>query len=87
MIELITGSLITLIALLIGFSLGRHEKPIPPKVAEHLQEIFKKKISPQSSVGAVLTPTQEQLDRYKNPKLAEEEKIMEEELDRLNKKG
>lgn len=88
MIELGIGSLITLISLLIGFNLGRYEKPLPPQVQRQLAEIFKKKIDPlvnESGVGAVSRPTQEMIDRWKNPQLAVEEEVMEEELDRLNK--
>lgn len=86
MIELITGALITLVSILLGFSLGRFEKPLPPKVQEQLTEIFKKKIPliPQSEVGAVPRPDQSTIDRWNNPKLAQEEEIMAKTLQELN---
>lgn len=82
-VPFIVSFILTLISLLVGYSLGKIERPLPPKIQDQLQEIFKKKIS-DSQVGAVSRPTQDQLDRFNNPKLAQEEQIMREELDRLN---
>lgn len=91
MVGLALGFIITLISLLIGFSLGRHEKPLPPKVQEQLKEIFKKKIADplvnDRGVGAVSRPTQDQIDRWNNPKLAQEEAIMNKTFEELNKNG
>lgn len=89
MIELVLGFAISLVSLLIGFSLGRFEKPLPPKLQQQLQEVFKRRVADPlinpSGVGAVPRPTQEQLDRYKNPQLAQEEQIMTQTFTELNK--
>ena len=86
-VELLLGAALILIGILVGFSLGQHGKPLPPKVQQQLTEIFKKKVDlvNPAGVGAVTRPTQDQIDRWNNPKLAQEEKIMSETFTELNK--
>jgi hypothetical protein len=85
MIELAIGSLITLISLLIGFSLGKYQQLIPEEakkaLIENLKEITQKRVS---DVGPVPRPTQKDLNMWNNPKLAEEQRVMEQEFKNLN---
>lgn len=90
MIELIVGALLGvglfLLGYLLGFSTGRHDTPIHPELKKRMQDIMEKKVLPSSGVGPVERPTQDMIDRYNNPNLAEEEAIMKDTFDELSRK-
>lgn len=84
MIELLAGTIISLSSLLIGFSLGKNESPMPPDVRRKVEQIFKR-VVPPSEVGAIERPTQQDNFYRDNPLIAQEHKIMEDEIDKINK--
>jgi len=83
MLELLIGFTITLISLLVGFSLGRYQQSLPPSVNKQIQQIFKK-VVPDTDVGGIEPPTQRDLDFYNNPKLAREHEELNRTFDKLN---
>lgn len=76
MIELISGFLISIISLLIGFNLGKHQMPFSPQVKKQLDEAMGRVIPNDRGVGAVPRLTPRELELVRNPKLAEEQRIM-----------
>lgn len=87
MVELLTGSLLTLTSLLVGYSLGKHNAVIPQEVkakaARAIQQTFRR-VVPDSEVGAVETLSQRDLDLVRNPKLKAEQEELERTLNKLN---
>lgn len=84
MIESIIVTLISLISLLIGHSLGKHESAMPPDVRKKVEQIFKR-VVPKSEVGAIERPTAQDNYYRDNPKIAQEDELMENTIDILNK--
>lgn len=73
---MITTFLITIISILIGYTLGRiTPEQIKEKYEEYKREIIKKR----EPVGAVIAPDAKRLELINNPEKAEEE----EELNKL----
>lgn len=84
--ELLTGFVITMIALLIGFSLGKDQMVVTKDVQQQIKQIFKR-VVPKSDVGPVMALSQRELDILNNPKLKEEQDIMDREFGHLNNRG
>lgn len=84
MIELITGTAITLISILIGFQLGKNSAVVTPDVQNKINKIFTK-IVPKSDVGPILRPSAEQNYYRDNPQAATEQEVMGKTIDELNK--
>lgn len=81
-LQMITTFLITIISLLIGYTLGRYSPDeLKQKYVEYTKEL-KKKSSP---VGAVLSPDAKRLEQLNNPKKYEGEKEMEKVFEELLK--
>ena len=75
MIEFIAGTISTLIAVLVGFYLGKSDRTIQKDIAKVVQTISKA-IPQKKDVGAVTTLTQPEIDLQENPlKRAENEEM------------
>lgn len=85
MIDFIFGSVISVVSLLIGFSLGKNQSPIPPSIQQEVKKKYDevmRKVAPPSDVGAVIRPTARERELRDNPRIAEEQTIMSETLQR-----
>lgn len=84
MVELIIGSMLTLISLLIGFSLGKNQTIITQDTKKQISQIFKR-VVPNPEVGPVQRP--DALTNYyrDNPQAAQEASEMNRTLETLNK--
>lgn len=85
MIELLIGFTITIVSLLLGFSLGRNSAPLTPEMSKKITRIFRKVVPPsEREIGPVERPTQMQNYLRDNPQIAREKRIMEQQFDELN---
>lgn len=88
MINIIIGIIIgygfTLVALLIGYSLGKHQTVVPTDVRKQINSIFRK-VVPNNEVGVIPRLTQRELDIALNPKLKQEQDVMGDTFNQLNK--
>lgn len=87
MIEFIISSIITSISMLVGYSLGRWNSPTPPNIQRKIDKIFHKVVSsaptlPGDEIGPIQRPTATQNYYRDNPKQAEEDRLMLEEIQR-----
>lgn len=83
MILLLLGFTITLISLLIGYSLGKHQQVVSPDVQKRINTIFKKVVT-NPDVGPIARPTVQDNYYRDNPKAKIEDEVMSEALDKLN---
>ena len=72
---LITGFLISIISLIVGFNLGKTNDPISPEIKKRLNQTLQRVIPP-SDVGAVMRPTPRELELARNEKERLEQDIM-----------
>lgn len=86
MFELMTGFVLTLISLLVGYNLGKHQQVVPPDTQKQIARIFQK-VVPNDEVGAVMRPTAQDNYYRDNPQIAREDELMASEFDNLNKNG
>lgn len=84
MIELFTGAALTLISLLVGYQLGKHQRMIPERTQKKINEIFDR-VVPNPEVGAIPRPTPRQNYYRDNPQALVENDTMTKELDDLNR--
>lgn len=83
MLELLTGATLSIISLLIGYSLGKNQTVVSNDVRKQIKQIFTR-VVPDREVGPIPRPTQ-QMNYYRdNPKAAKEDEIMQDEFDTLN---
>lgn len=84
MLELIGGSLLTTISLLIGYSLGKNNQVVPNDVKRQINQIFSR-VVPNPEVGPVIRPDAKQNFYRDNPVIAREHEVMAGAIDKLNK--
>lgn len=84
MIELITGFLLTIISLLVGFQLGKNQTIVTSDTKKQIQQIFKR-VVPRSDVGPVIRPSAEDNYYRDNPSARVEEEVMSGAIEDLNK--
>mgnify|MGYP001605591221 CR=1 FL=1 len=82
MFELLTGWFITTLSLVLGYYLGKHDKVVPQQVTKQIKDIFQR-IVPNEGVGPIERPDNRAKELYTNPRLAEEQKIAEQNFDQL----
>lgn len=80
MIELITGSLITALSLLIGYKLGKDQTIVTQDTRKQINRIFNK-VVPNDEVGIIERPTQQDNFYRDNPRARIEDEVMTEVLD------
>ena len=85
MIELFTGSLLSLGSLLIGYSLGKNQRLIPEQTQKRINEIFTR-VVPKSDVGPIERPTVQQNFYRDNPRAAIENEVMAQQFGELMSK-
>lgn len=83
---LITGALLVLISLLIGYKLGKDQTIVSVDTKKQINQIFKK-VVPKSDVGPIERPTTQQNFYRDNPQMATENDVMQNTFDTLNKTG
>lgn len=87
MIEILTGAAITMISLLLGYSLGKHDAPLPPDTQKRLNTILKRAVPPlKPDVGIVERPDVKANFYRDNPRIAKEHETMSTEFDKLQSK-
>jgi hypothetical protein len=84
MIEIITGSIISLISLYIGYSLGKGSSIIPEETQKQVKRLIQA-LPIKRDIGAVLRPTQQDVERFNNPILQAEELEMSKTLSEIIK--
>lgn len=85
MIELITGFVITIVSLYMGFNLGKHASIATPDITNKVNQIFKR-VVPKTEVGAIERPTQQDNFYRDNPQYAQEQEAVGSTLDDLSTK-
>lgn len=83
MIFLIAGFIISLISLLIGYSLGKNNRIIPENTQQKINQIFTRIVEPKTDVGAVERPDIKQNYYRDNPQAKVENDMMDEALTNL----
>jgi hypothetical protein len=78
LIELLLGFAISLISLLVGFSLGKYQSPLSPQIKRKLDEAMNRVVTRKDQVGGIERPNPRELELMRNPKLSDEQKIMTE---------
>ena len=82
MTDLIIGSLVTLISLLIGFRLGKYQRVIPEDTQKKINKIFTKVVPLEDrEVGAISSLSPRELELERNPQLKAEQEVMQEVFD------
>lgn len=81
---LITGALLVLISLLIGFKLGKDQTIVTTDTKKQIQQIFTR-VVPKSDVGPVVRPDATQNYYRDNPQAAINNNVMTGALDDLNR--
>ncbi len=84
MIEYLIGSVIALLSLLLGYSLGKHQTAVPPDMNKKITQIFHKVVN-NPDVGAVARPTDKDNFYRDNPEALREDQLMTETLKGLQK--
>lgn len=84
--DLYLGFAITLISVLIGYSLGKHQTVVPPDTKKQIQQIFKR-VVPNPEVGPVERPDVRANYFRDNPRAAEEHEEMNRQFEELNRNG
>ncbi len=82
MVDLLIGFVITLVSLLLGFSLGKHQAPISPDVTRKINSLFKR-VAPKSDVGIIERPTAEDNYYRDHPEAKAEAQEMGRAIERL----
>lgn len=82
MIELIIGFIITLVSLLIGFSLGKDQDVITYEAKKKIKGIMRKVI-PNNDIGPILRPTAQDIYYRDHPKERIEKEVMEKEFEKV----
>lgn len=72
MIEMLTGSVITLISLWLGYTMGKGSSIIPEETQRQVKRLIQS-LPIKKDIGAVARPTQQDIERYENPTLNDEE--------------
>ena len=78
MLNFITGALILLIGILVGFSLGKYSSVIPEETRKQVKKLIDAMPFTKSDIGGVMRPTAHEVSNFENPiKKAEEEAMSE----------
>jgi len=87
MFNFIGGFIVTIISLLLGFYLGSKSERsgLPEETLAKVKQVFKKIQLKREAVGGVTRPTAQDIERYDNPKLKEEEQAMAETFSQIIK--
>ena len=83
MLDLILGFTITIISLLIGFSIGKYNTIVSPDFKKQITQIYRKVI-PDTDIGPVERLTKRELDIINDPKKKQEYEEMDRTLGKLN---
>jgi hypothetical protein len=75
MTEYILGTLSTLLAIWIGYSIGKGSSIIPKETTEQVKRLIRA-LPIDRGLGAVERPTAHQVEQFNNPVLKEEEEAM-----------
>jgi hypothetical protein len=79
----LSGALLALLSIYAGYTIGQREAPEPDELRRRVNKLFDKITERRETPGSVERPKQRDLDLYKDPKNAEEQKIMSEIFDNL----
>ncbi len=82
MLELLIGFAITIISLLTGYQLGRHQTLVTPDTQRKINQIFKR-VVPTNEVGPVVRPNAQDNYYRDNPQQKVIDDTMGEALERL----
>lgn len=77
MIELTIGFLITILSLLLGYNLGRHQQALTPDGKERLNRIFNRIAPKREGVGIITRPSAEDNFYRDHPQAKKEAEEME----------
>ncbi len=69
---MLTGSVITLISLWLGYTMGKGSSIIPEETQRQVKRLIQS-LPIKKDIGAVARPTQQDIERYENPTLNDEE--------------
>lgn len=75
MLEIITGSVLSLISLYIGYSLGKGSSIISEETQKQVKRLIQA-LPIKRDIGVVPRPTQQDVERFNNPILQAEEEEM-----------
>jgi len=84
-LTIILTFLLTIISLLIGFSLGKNQSALPPNYQKKITQILTRAVKDNNDVGAVERPNAQDNFYRDNPKIAQEHKEMSKAFEELNK--
>lgn len=84
MIELIAGFALTMISLLVGFSLGKNQTVVTQDVKKQIQQIFTRVVPRNDGVGIVERPNAQQVFYRDNPQYAKIQQEATQDFDTLS---
>lgn len=78
MINFIAGAVVTVLSILIGYSLGKGSSIIPEETRKQVKKLIDAMPFTKHDLGAVERPSAQDIKRFDNPLLKEEEEAMSE---------
>lgn len=83
LIPFITGFIVTLFALLVGYKLGKDQTIVTDDTKKKIKQIFNR-VVPDSDIGIIQRPDAQQNHYRDNPKAKTEDDVMVGAIERLN---
>lgn len=83
-VPLVLSFVLTLVAMLVGYSLGKNQTVVPPDMKKQINQIFRK-VVPPDDIGPIERPNAKQNYYRDNPDEADLDDMMTKTFDTLNK--